>query len=308
MTVSVTYTLSPGAQIKSSELNTNFSDLVTGINAIDSGATTYGYRRPVLTYISATTIDVESNTSTSNQTKVVFPDGEARSVTEDTSSTSKYRRFIITETAEFTTGTENSGLYTGLSEATNTWYAIYAVKSQISTSNFVLVGTTTLPTQGNMATLNTNLGANSWVFLGYVRNGDQGSTTGNLLSFKQAGNTTMLNNDISGNNSGTGTAGMILVTSASATSVTWTSALGSAGAVVPNTATILFLIGARNTGATDKLFQIDNSANQCYFNLTGSGAAMSQVQAPAENHLRVTSATTAVGLDGILIGWVDGSL
>lgn len=170
---------------------------VTGASTFTGGvANLFGYRRPSLTYISATQVDVENNTGTANQTTIVFPDGTIRSVTENTGSTHKYRRFDITATAEFTTGTEDSGLYNGLSEGTNTWYAIYAVKSTIDAAKFVLVGTTTQPTQANYATLNSNLGTNGWVYLGMIRNGDQKSATTDIVAFIQTGGTVQFKNAV----------------------------------------------------------------------------------------------------------------
>lgn len=207
---------------------------VTGVSTFTGGvASLFGYRRPNLSYISVTTVDVENNTGTSNQTTIVFPDGTVRSVTEDTSSTSKYRRFLITETAEFLTGTENSGLYSGLSETTNTWYAMYAVKSQINTANFVLVGTTTLPTRANFATLNTNLGTNSWVYLGMIRNGDNSGATGDILSFVQAGHLTSFSNSALGT-SAVNFPGTILVSANSGSACTYTYAAGTGTAQIPN--------------------------------------------------------------------------
>jgi hypothetical protein len=149
-----------------------------------------GYRRPRLQYNSGETVDVENNTGTANQTVIMFPDGERRTVTENLASTDKYRRFNITATAEFTSGTEESGLRSGLSEANNTWYAIYAVKSQINTDNFVLVGDTTLPLQANFSTLNSRYTTDGWVYLGMIRNGaNDGVNLSDILNFSQTGNT-----------------------------------------------------------------------------------------------------------------------
>ncbi len=145
-------------------------------------------RRPLLQWNGVSTVDVEANTGTSNQTSIVFPDRAQLSVTENLASTQKYRRFDITKTAQFTSGTESGGLRSGLSEVANTWYAIYAVKSQINTANFVLVGDTTLPLAANFATLNSRYGTNSWVYLGMIRNGDNNLDTTDIIKFTQAGN------------------------------------------------------------------------------------------------------------------------
>lgn len=192
------------------------------------------YRRPSLIYVSATAVDIEGNTATANETTIVFPDGNERSVTENTGSTHKYRRFDITATAEFTTGTEDSGLYTGLTEAVNTTYFIYAVKSAIDTSKFVLVGTTTEPIQANVATLNTNFGTNGWVCIGLIRNGDESGTTGDILNFVQANDWIYFLNTCTGNVSNRPMTGALFAGVASAASLTYTLARGTAAGQVPN--------------------------------------------------------------------------
>lgn len=154
---------------------------------IFSLASLLAYRRPVMLWIDGNTIDIEPNTGTSNTTTVIFPDGNVRTVTENTASTDKYRRFIITATANFTSGTEDSGLRSSLSRTANTSYSLYAVKSQINAANFVLVGDTTQPTQANFATLNSAYGTNGWVYMGPVLNGDNSTATNTIVSFDQSG-------------------------------------------------------------------------------------------------------------------------
>lgn len=209
---------------------------LTGDLSISGSLTSplFGYRRPVLTWVNDTSVDIEANTGTSNRSRVVFPDGESRSVTEDTSSTDLYRRFIITSTAEFESGTEDSGLRSGLSEVNNTWYAVYAVKSQINTDNFVLVGDTTYPTAANFATLNTRYGTDSWIYLGLIVNGNNANNTNNISQFIQSGNVTFLRESTpSATNVITGF-GSILATGAAATSLTWTYASGTALPSLPS--------------------------------------------------------------------------
>lgn len=209
---------------------------VTGaITATGGIASLFGYRRPNLVPASSTGVDIENNTGTANQTTLVFPDGTIRSVTENTSSTDKYRRFLITATANFISGTEDSGLYSGLSEATNTWYAIYAVKSQINSANFVLVGTTTLPLQANFSTLNTNLGANGWIYLGMVRNGNNADATGDLLSFNMSGSKTVFKGNMTGTNSARSLpAGNLVATATASATTSYTYSAGTGTADIPD--------------------------------------------------------------------------
>lgn len=206
------------------DLDMNSNDILNSVYS--------NYRRPRLVFVSVTSIDVENNTDTSNETKYLFPDGEVRSVTEDTSSTNKYRRFIITSTAEYTSGTEDSGLYTSLSEATNTWYAIYAVKSLIDDTKVVLVGDTTLPSQGNVSTLNSRYGTNGWIYLGMVRNGDNSGATGDILDFHQDGDVTHFKNYTSANSTLKGS-GIRIATTASAASITYTLTNGTGTTDIP---------------------------------------------------------------------------
>lgn len=184
-----------------------------------------GYRRPRLTYQSATTIDVENNTGTQHQTKIVFPDMDVRSVTENTGSTTKYRRFDITATASFASAPEESGLRSGLSEAANTWYAIYAVKSQVDAAKFVLAGDTTLPLQTNYSTLNTRYGSNGWIYLGMIRNGNNDDATTDILDFVMSGNYTRFKNTY--NDAGVGAMIGIFLTSGAAPNYTATFGTGT---------------------------------------------------------------------------------
>ena len=192
-----------------------------------------GYKRPVLQYASATAVDVENNTPNQHETRIVFPDFDVRTVSEVVASTDKYRRFTITTTAEFTTGTENTGLRSGISEANNTWYAIYAVKSQIDPTKFILVGDTTLPLQANYSTLNTRYGTNSWVYLGMIRNGDNDTTGGDILDFVQAGSTTIFKNQTSASIAGYDV-GIRFATGSAAASIDYTLSNGTGATDVPN--------------------------------------------------------------------------
>lgn len=257
LNLSKDFTFAPNTVISSSEVNTDFDELYNAFSGLEAGTASMSklpldsdptsalyaatkqyvdsyanYRRPGLTYVSATAVDVQVNTDTANKTKIIFPDGNYRSVTEDTSSANKYRRFDITATAEFTSGTEDSGLRSGLSEATNTWYAIYAVKSTINSANFVLAGDTTLPVIANVSTLNSRYGTNGWVYLGAIRNGDNSATTGDILNFSQVGAMTTFLNTATG--SVANTHGIRLATTAGATSLTWTSANGTGAAQIPS--------------------------------------------------------------------------
>lgn len=272
-----------------------------------SGFTNFAHRRPNLVYVSATQVDVENNTGTANETKIVFPDNTIRSVTEDTSSTHKYRRFDITADAEFTSGTEDSGLRAALSEANNTWYAIYAVKSAINSANFVLVGDTTLPLQANFATLNSAYGTNGWVYLGLIRNGDNDVAIGNILSFEQASDgVTIFKNSTTGNTSHN-LQGISLATTASAASLAYTYAAGTGTAQIPSHIDRMHYQVARATGATNMNIR-DIGASRRLFQLTlSSGPFVGSIMAGRGEGIDA-SWTSSVAADITLYAYHDGLL
>jgi hypothetical protein len=276
----------------------------TGTIVVDDLYRLFFYRRPALSFVSVTTVDVENNTGTANETRIIFPDGTERSVTEDTASTNKYRRFIITAAAEFTSGTEDSGLRSGLAEATDTWYAIYAVKSTINTANFVLAGDTTLPSQANFATLNTRYGTNGWVYLGMIRNGDASAATGDILSFYQSGIKVGFANTCTGQ--AMNGLGLRLATSAGATTLTYTYAAGTGTAQIP--AHIVFVDWNTNAGASGALFdvrsQVGTNVRYHRTNNTPAVPSISIANVPAANGL-INETTTSTTKDIYVTGFYD---
>lgn len=332
------YTFSPSTTIASSEVNTDFDELYNAFSGLEGATASMSklpldadptsalhaatkqyvdayatYRRPTLTYISATTVDVENNTGTVNQTKIIFPDGNYRSVAEDTASSNKYRRFDITADAEFTSGTEESGLRAALSEATDTWYAIYAVKSTINTANFVLVGDTTLPLQANVSSLNGFYGTNGWVYLGLIRNGSVATQTGDIVEFAQVGNRTIFYNANSAANlSGfaNATAGLRFADTAGATSLAYTYSAGTGTTNVPDNIGFVEWNAGSETN-TSGLLQVFNSAanrlvTQTAFTAVGCGV---QCLARAADGLAIAqSAGGSITGSLMLIGWIDKAL
>ena len=272
---------------------------VTGATTLNGAITLAGAvtvsqnkRRPNLTYISTTAIDVESNTGTANQTSITFPDGNTRSVTEDTAATHKYRRFLITATAEFTSGTEDSGLRNGLTEAASTWYAVYAVKSAINTANFVLVGDTTLPLQANFATLDAAYGSNGWLYLGLIRN--NGSS--NLTTFVQSGHV------VCGNG--------IVLASATASSVTYTYSAGTGATDLPGNISVAYWRGKLANGATTRVDFTDSAAATEYGQLaTGNNDTSYLWWSPAADGAKLSNTGAASVASTItILAYVDSAL
>lgn len=266
------------------------------------------YRRPVLQWASVTAVNVENNTGTQHQTRIVFPDGEIRDVTEDVSSTHKYRQFIITAAAEFTSGTEDSGIRSGIAEADNTWYAIYAVKSTINTANFVLAGDTTLPTRANFATLNTRYGTSSWVYLGMIRNGDSNAIASSILDFVQAGNMTLFKNALGASSSGNTSTGILFANSASSGGLTYTYAAGTGDLEVPTTIShAVWNCGFANA-AVGKY--VRNAANTVTYSIMVSTAAtsMTRVLTDVASGIQLVPGSGNEAMDIAFSGFVDGAL
>ena len=148
------------------------------------------YQKPVLVYVDDITINVEQNLPTANRTMIMFPTGPVV-VTEDTSSTHKFRQLKLDATANgystSHTGAADSGLYAGLSLSDNTWYFVYACVvrggNDAVTNNFILVVDDTSPKPANWGTLDTQFGSGCWVYLGTIRIGHGLSNASTLVAF-----------------------------------------------------------------------------------------------------------------------------
>lgn len=148
------------------------------------------YQKPVLVYVDSSTINIEQNTTTANRTLIVFPAGPI-AVTEDVSSTHKFRQLKLTATANgysaAHTGAADSGKYAGLTLADNTWYFVYAVVVQGGNdagNNFILVVDDTSPKTSNWSTLDTQFGSGMWVYVGMIRIGHGLADESTLVPFQ----------------------------------------------------------------------------------------------------------------------------
>lgn len=137
-----------------------------------------GYQKPVLVYVDSTTVYVEQNTTTANRSLIVFPNGPC-AVTENTSSTNKFRMMKLDVVANGYssghTGAADSGVKSGVTLTSNTWYYVYAVIVQggddANNSNWITVIDSANPTPTNWSALDTSYGAGNWVYLGPLRYG-----------------------------------------------------------------------------------------------------------------------------------------
>jgi hypothetical protein len=263
---------------------------------------TASYRRPNLVYASATTVTLESGINgTSGAVAVLFPDMELRVTSSATLTT-----LDMTRVAVLTGGGKQSGLRTG-SVANNSWYAVYAVKSQ-DTSDLITVADVVLPLQANYATLNSNFGARAWRYLGMIRCGNGDTATSSILKFRQTGAMTTFRNAVQGN-TGEGKPGMLLAGSASGTSATWSYSAGTAGAVVPNNI-LMGTLSADHGGTATTIAATDSAGTVDYGRLDGISAGRALLRVPmvdVTDGFKVTC-TNADTLDVVLSAFVDNLL
>lgn len=202
------------------------------------------YRRPNLQWASVSTVNVEDqiNTGTAGDCTILFTDGKLLTVNSTTQT-----RFDITRNAALS-GTKQSGLRTG-SEAANTNYALYAVRATDNDNTWVTVGDVVFPVNSSIGTLNSNFGANKWIYLGWIRNGNNSSQTTDIVKFVQAGAVTYFYE----NNSsaiGRNLYGIKYATTAAATQLTYTATFGSGTTdLPPNISMAYWNMGSNQTGA-----------------------------------------------------------
>lgn len=324
----ISYTFAPNTTISSSQVNTNFSDNAntwTGLEAktksfsnlqVDATPTSAAdvvrkdyvdhystWRRPVLQWASVTTVAVESGLDgTSGDIPMLFPDGTFRTETSATRTT-----FNITRNAVLVTSGAQSGLTGVTTEATNTWYALYACKVTDSSTLWVTVGSTVLPLRANFSTLNTAYGANGWVYLGLIRNGDNATATGDILKFFQSGNITQFTNAAASN--GVNLPGTILATTAGATSLTYTSSSGTGTTDIPNNVALVWFTGHSGSGGTGTIAYKGGSNQDNYFIQAENASVRNAVTyLSSVNDSNVITGAASVTRDIALAGFIDGTL
>jgi hypothetical protein len=313
----VSYSFSPNTTISSSQVNTNTNDVANVFNGLEALTKTLAklkvdvdpstalevatkqyvdhystWRRPNLSFGSVTTVAVESGLDgTSGDISILFPDGTMRTETSATRTT-----FDITRNAVLVTSGAQSGLRTTLSEASNTWYYLYAVKVTDSSTQWCTVGDTRQPIQANFSAINTSFGTNGWVYLGRVRNGDKSGATSDLLNFRQSGHFTMFTNTCTG--SVVDTVGLRLTNSASATSLAYTFSTAD----VPSDINIVGYYAASGTGSGTVQFG-NNNVTQMW--AAGSGASRFATRIFTTATDAVLTNASAAAMDINLWGFID---
>ncbi len=271
------------------------------VNRLSTGSQTlFAYRRPALRYISVTEVEAE-DILVNNTTSILFPDGDFRSVTTNGSM----GRFNITRNASLS-GSKQSGLRTTLSEANNTWYAIYAVKTTDDASSFVLVGDTLYPTVANYSTLNSNFGTNGWVYLGMIVNGNNSNLTSSIINFSQNGNFSFVTG-IASSGSAIVAKGLALATTTGVSSLTYTYASGTA---LPNLPSFLTtgIYGAAQTAnpAGMRVRNSDSTADLFAVGLTTSVNGYIQFVSDLASGVKVSSSDGgSENFDVLICAWWD---
>lgn len=217
------------------------------------------YRRPVLQYSSGTVVIVETGLDgTSGDCTILFPDGNLR-----TDTVTGRIQCNLAQVAALT-GSWQSGLRTG-SAAANTWYAIYAVKTSDNSAHWVAVADTVYPTQANFATLNSNFGTSGWVYLGVVPYGDNSGATTAVPTFLMAGNQTFLTNSVSSTGA---LQGVVLATTTTATSLTYTYSAGSTAGTIPGHLKFGTYFAGKTFDAAGKGMRFVNSGGTIQYGMT----------------------------------------
>ncbi len=283
-------------------------DLSTVIQSSMTNWNAYAlYSRPSLSYFSSTVVIIENGKNgVANQAAILFPDGSIR-----VDSITLHINLDISRNAQFVSGTIQSGLRTG-SVANNSWYAVYAVKSQANSTDFVAVADTLVPITSNFATLNTNFGTNSWVYLGMIAYGDNLLSPSAIVSFVQSGNQTIFTNQAV-----TSTAtvvGVMISTASAATSVTYSYSAGVTFGLVPDTIKIAQVGVMKAYDASDRGATFTNSAGTSYygyaFDGTLSAVMFHQFWIPITKGFKAADYNSGSGLSWniLLTGFVDNAL
>lgn len=259
-----------------------------------------GYLRPQLEWVGVTEVQIATNATSASGRSILFPDGSFRTV----SSTTNYR-FGITVTAVLT-GNKKSGLRTSLSEQANTWYHLYAVKATDNSTDFVVVGDTTAPTQDQYSNLNSFYGANGWVFLGLIPNGDNAGATSDIPVFEQVGAKTTFSNTNSGS-AAANPAGIKLANSAGATSLSWSYAIGNTvGSQFPSRIRVGTILAAFASSAGSRCYIQTNVAPFSIF-AQGTNATIAMLNASDITIARgiQIASTGSVAMDIYLAAFLD---
>lgn len=275
------------------------------------------YAKPVLEFVSASTVAVSRNGKANHNTTIIFPDGNVRNVSEASGSENRFRRLDLSRNAVFTScgqNAERTGLNPGLTRTDSTWYSVYAVKSQCAggSDNFTLVGATVNFTPSNRNNLDNAFGSSGYVYLGLIANGNGVDGVGNadqIKEFVQTGDTTIFFGlTATGNNSMVG----IHLSSFTAEVATYTYTAGNdiSSSEIPSNITMSQYQTAFGTFTGNIIVQNEN-ANEELLRAVGNAANAFKYPVPfyaSERGLRAVSNGAATLKEITLWGFIDGGL
>lgn len=260
-----------------------------------------GYRRPVLKWVSAAVISVENNTGTANQSRIVFPDGDDRSVTEDGGLSITTRNLNLgAYTADWTV-TLQSGLRSGVFVTADKWYAVYAVKSQIDSLNWTMVMDTTLPLITNYSTLNGYYGTYGWVYLGMVRLHVPAFSI-DFMKFSMVGNRTIFMNTI------LAASGITLVSDGAVATITYTTVNGTGNLQIPDHFTLVNFLARVSNASANNVIVKDSSGTRIYAQVDCNRIVYLPVEMPASEGMQMAASTGTISGSVHLVGWTDNVL
>lgn len=262
------------------------------------------YKRPTLQYTSATQLTVTSNDASG--AKILFPDG-----TQITQNNSLRQNVIVTQTAIYKSGTAQAGILVSTAIA-NTWYSVYAVKSQIDGTQYVVIASTVIAIPTNVTMLNNSFGSNAWVYLGMFRHGDGTSASTSVVKFYHSGNKTVFNNNLNANVQRSH--GISLATSAGAASLTYTYTAGVTGAVIPSNVSVVDWIvqAGAAAGTSGVRLNVQDASSTWYYASISNDNVPVTVPVPnvvaSDGVALIISGSPSVAYDVILSGYIDDTL
>ena len=278
------------------------------------------YRRPCIRRVtssvdSAHYIEVCPNGGDANTTKILFPDGDLRTVTEDRSTIfSSIQQYTSgrpdTENARLTSP-HNSGNGAGLSMSTNQtngWNFVYAVKTTDDATKFVLVMVRNIPTRAGISALNNAFGVNGWVYLGAYRVGDIQDSSTLILPFKQVGNMTILTHGNNGNASDNA-AGFVIATGTSSP-VSYSYVAGFNSTNIPDNFGLVLFSANTDAGSSNFIRVTDSGGNIEFVagDIHTSRGFCEQFLIPPALGVRVNQNSGNRDSDILVLGWIDSAL
>lgn len=262
------------------------------------------YRRPNLIWIDNQTIDIENNVQNdANATMIIFPDGDVRTVSENTAVSHQYRRIKRSDSPSLT-ATHDSGLST---TNIDNWVPIYAVKTTDDATKFVLVGNQLLPILSNFSALNSAYGSSGWLYLGLIHTG---RSDNNFMKFRQSGNTTIFLEYTTGaTGSGIPKPGPFMSAGVSVTSRTYSYSAGFGVEAIPNNIKIACFGASASLGNN---IDVTNAAGTAFYFSTGTGSVTSpnfstQIWCSALTGFRIASSSSC-DMEIKVVGYIDDAL